>query len=189
MKRIFILSFALICAPQSFAQNKDLKLEGELKYFVDTNMPGVNFEGKANSFDSIKASLIEVNKEIKLRDIELIISSEKLNSGIEMRDKHTQDKIFAPANGGTAPCKILLTIKEAKCSGEKEKYTCSGDGQLKIGTKEVARSFIFNMGKEGEIKSALEINLSAFGIKAPTYMGVEVNDQVKIQFSAKNKSL
>lgn len=188
MKFLMINLALLFCSP-TFAQNKDLKVEGEFKYFVDTNMPGVNFEGKATSFDSARASLVESNKEVKLQNIELELSADKLNSGIEMRDKHTQEKIFAPTGSGSGPVKILLKIKEAKCTGEKDKYSCTGEGPLKIGSKEITKSFTINLGKDGEVKSDFDVNLSAFGIKPPTYMGVEVNDQVKIQFAAKSKNL
>jgi polyisoprenoid-binding protein YceI len=106
----------------------------------------------------------------------IIVKLKNLKTGIAMRDKHTRDKYLET---GKFPEAILT-----KAVGKNGK----GTGMLKIKNIERAVAGSYSI-KGGLLVAEFPIKLSEYGITGVKYMGVGVDDEVKLHVAVpvKNK--
>ncbi|MDA9189630.1 hypothetical protein N9O57_01480 [bacterium] len=141
-----------------------------VKYYVETNMEAISFEAETEDFQSFEIQKLPF-------DISLVVS--QLKSGIGLRDTHTYQKIFKDKSGNS---KIRAKVIESDCTAEKS--TCTVLSSFNVAGSIIQKKLEFK--KESNLlKSGTNFSLSKFGIKAPSYMGVTVEDLVRVEISIK----
>lgn len=120
----------------------------------EAQSPRVRGNVKKNSDGSLSAS-------------QLRVSVDSLVTGIELRDQHLHEKLQQKAHPN-------IIVSQAKGQGGK------GSAVLELGGVKKQIPFTYKeMGKKVEVN--FTINLKDFSIAGISYMGVGVQDQVKVQ--------
>ncbi len=105
------------------------------------------------------------------------------SSGIALRDKHTQEKIFESAQFPNA----LLTLDELKFLQSK-KGTIDFSGTLNFhGVTKPVKGTVEITSQIGKLEydAKFSIQLTDFGIKPPEYMGMTIQNNVEIEAKGK----
>lgn len=149
------LSFSLILLP--------LFSWAEPAAFVNVKLsPAGSFKGETRD---VKGSAQLVGSKVTAQNI--VVDLKNLNSGISLRDEHTKNKYLEVSK---YPSAILVSA-----TGENGK----GTGVIKIKGIEKPISGTYKV-KGKELEAEFDLKLSEFGIKGIKYMGVGVNDVVKV---------
>lgn len=110
-----------------------------------------------------------------------------LDTGIGLRDKHTKEALeadqFATAELKVARSELKFPAAGAESSGDAK-------GKLKIHGQTKDVTVHYTAGAAGgtlNVKGAAKINMTDFGIKPPSYLGVGVKPDVEINVSFQAK--
>lgn len=161
--KLSILGLLLLCS-NAFANGPSAEADVRLS-------PAGDFVGKTADVSgeaTIKGDSVEADK--------IVVNLKNLKTGMSLRDKHAQEKYLETAKFPEA----VLT----KAVGKNGK----GTGLLKIRgiEKEVSGTYKID-GKF--LKAEFPIKLSDFGITGVKYMGVGVDDEVKLRVSVPTKQM
>ncbi len=149
---LFLSTFLLLSVAQA-APKKGVSVSVELS-------PAGSFEIQGKVKGSIKktGSGYEAKK--------LSFSVKKLKTGMDLRDKHTKEKLEYKKHSS-------IVVTDAKGSG--------GKGTANISVRGVKKPFSFNFKESGKsIIAKFKLNLKDFGISGISYMGVGVKDSVEV---------
>jgi polyisoprenoid-binding protein YceI len=145
---------------------------GKVEFLVDTNVKMFKFRGEAKELQS----KIE-RKGLQLKSLELKFPVSALKTGMDLRDQHMRERIFARKDGSTPD--VVFSAKSAEC---KTGASCELKGDLTIRGETRPQTLTLNI-KDGKIAQGNAIvALSKFGIEPPSHVGVTVNDNVQVNF-------
>lgn len=154
-----LITFLLV--NQAFAST------AQISFVAQTNMPGVVVEGEAKNISTqynpsaISGSSIEID----VFD---------LKTGMDKRDEHLREKVFSAKSLGEV--KIKFTAKEKNCGADR----CHIIGVLDIKGKQ--KEISLPLDEKNSISGVVDISLTEFSLPRPGFMGVKVEDSVKIHF-------
>lgn len=135
--------------------------EVSIQFEARTNLPGVIIEG------NLERPYQFIAKEDQAFEIPL----KNLKTGMDLRDEHMYQEIFAGKNPG---------FKFSGLANCLETKPCVFKTTLRI----QAREKVFEIPlerKKNQLRGEFEVKLSDFDIKAPEKFGVRVLDQVRIK--------
>jgi polyisoprenoid-binding protein YceI len=115
--------------------------------------------------------------------ITVVVKLERLDTGMGLRDKHTKEALEV-STYPTAELKVARSSLKFPAAGAES----SGDtkGSLKIHGQSKDVSFHYSAKLDGDtlgVKGSATINMTDFGIKPPSYLGVSVKPEVAINVS------
>lgn len=151
-----------------------------IKFVAKTDGPGITVEGEATK------SLLNLDFN-KLESTTLTIDTMDLTTGMERRDKHMQEKVFGAKSPGE--CKIEFKVKSVSCPEDlknaKNEIICDGIGALSIkGQKQDIKLKVAIDNKAKSLSTTTQVSLEEFKLKAPSFMGITVEDKVEISFKS-----
>jgi len=152
---------------------EEVSLEGNIRFEVETNIPGMSFEGSNKKLINFKAVR---KKSGEYQSLNLSLPSDLFETGLDLRDDHMRKQIFMDR-----PIKIEL---EKLCSMDKP---CSSTGFITIGDKKNEVIVVFKKFGKNSYVGQSEISLKKIGIKAPSMAGVSVEDKVVVHLDFKDK--
>jgi polyisoprenoid-binding protein YceI len=138
----------------------------KIDFVASTNVPGVTVEGAASEVAVDYHAQKAVGTVVELDVFQLV-------TGMEKRDQHLREKVFAAKKLGDA--KIRFEVLEMP----------AGDGELKgkLQIKGVERELQFPVKRDGTtVSGATKISLENFALPRPSFMGVKVDDGVVVSF-------
>jgi polyisoprenoid-binding protein YceI len=158
MKYFKLIAITFLLSSSLFAGAKNKK---GVKISVNLS-PAGSFQIE---FKSIKGSVKKVGGRLMAK--KLTVKSGKLKTGLDLRDKHTKDKL-----GYKNFPKVVVT--DAVSSG--------GKGTATLTIRGVSKKIKFTVKEAGRFAKILfDISLKDFKFKGINYMGVGVKDKVKVQ--------
>ncbi len=154
--------FALILCLSLNAQAGVAKID----FVASTNVPGVTVEGAASNvavdYDPQKA----IGTVVELDVFQLL-------TGMEKRDQHLRDKVFAAKKEGDA--KIRFEVLEMPAT--------NGELKGKLLIKGVEHTIAVPVKRDGStVTGSTKISLDKFALPRPSFMGVKVDDAVEVSF-------
>jgi len=159
--KIICISLLLVL---SFNIHASLGLD--VTFDISTNMPGVEFSGH-----SLEKVLVKANvKDQFVKNVLLVIRPSLLTTDINKRDEHMREMIFMNKN---------LTFKSSGCVIKKKK--CTMLGELAIGDTKKEISLPITFETSNVMSFIYSLSLKKQGIKAPSFLGVEVEDIITIK--------
>ena len=138
----------------------------KIDFIANTNVPGVTVEGAASDVAVNYSAQKAVGTVVELDVFQLL-------TGMEKRDQHLREKVFAAKKVGDA--KIRFEVLEMP----------AGNGELKgkLQIKGVEREIQFPVKRDGNtVTGATKISLENFALPRPSFMGVKVEDAVDVSF-------
>lgn len=138
----------------------------KIEFVASTNVPGVTVEGAASDVAVGHSAEKGVGTVVELDVFQLL-------TGMEKRDQHLRDKVFAAKKLGDA--KIRFEVLEMP----------KGNGELrgKLQIKGVEREIHFPVKRDGNtVTGETIISLESFALPRPSFMGVKVEDGVAVSF-------
>lgn len=175
MRWLIIFSF-LSLALSNPGQAEVKSFKAELEFAVATNVPAVAFSGKNKNETKVLLEVIRDEagkvKQLMLKDFKIPV--QHLSTGIELRDQHMYNKIFADSAGGM-PDLIFSSAQscqlgECLLKGDIQVAGVSSTQELKLTISEANGKIV--------IDTAPELSLNHLGRTPPSYMGVKVKDLV-----------
>lgn len=137
-----------------------------IEFIATTNVPGVTVEGKAAD---VKVDY-QADKAVGTV-VEFDVFA--LETGMEKRDQHLREKVFAAKKEGDA--KIRFEVLELPV----------GNGELKgkLHIKGVENELQIPVKRDGgTVTGSTKISLEKFALPRPSFMGVKVDDAVEVSF-------
>jgi polyisoprenoid-binding protein YceI len=170
MKNLIILSF-LICSFSLFAAS------GSIKFTAKTNGPGISVEGDVTN---PKLALDFKNLNKTTVDFDIV----DLTTGMEKRDNHLHEKVFAIKEKNVGF--INFSLAKIDCPKSAGEVDCNVLGSLKIKDQKNDISFKAKVNFDKKtVAGKAEISLNTFKLNAPTFMGIKVEDLVEVSFDVK----
>ena len=138
----------------------------KIDFIASTNVPGVTVEGKAADVKVDYHADKAVGTVVELDVFELA-------TGMEKRDQHLREKVFAAKKIGDA--KIRFEVLEMPVS--------NGDLKGKLLIKGVEHQIQVPVKRDGStVTGSTKISLEKFALPRPSFMGVKVDDAVEVSF-------
>lgn len=161
-----------ITALVSIARADPIKITSQKTEFHATARPGLTIHGTTE--DHSEENELQKNKDTLTGKIKVDLNTFK--TGISLRDKHLKSKVF---DSGRNPF-ATMEIKELPMKEKAFKGTLSFHGVTKeiTGTQEISAS---------AYKVNFSINLGDYGITPPSFMGMKVDDLVKVEINGQLK--
>jgi polyisoprenoid-binding protein YceI len=138
----------------------------KIDFIASTNVPGVTVEGKADDVKVDYKADKAVGTVVELDVFQLL-------TGMEKRDQHLREKVFAAKKEGDA--KIRFEVLEMPAA----------DGELKgkLSIKGVEQQIQVPVKRDGlTVSGSTKISLEKFALPRPSFMGVKVDDAVEVSF-------
>jgi polyisoprenoid-binding protein YceI len=162
-------------------------VQGAITFLAQTNVPGFKFSGETKEF----ASRIE-RKGMALGSLEVKIPVDSLKTGMEVRDKHMRERVFAAADG-TLP-DIVFKAGKSAChpAGDAGAQDCEITGTLSLRGESkpyVLKASVTPSGAALRVKSHALVDVLQFGV-APEklkWTKIEVNKDAVIDFDVEVK--
>jgi polyisoprenoid-binding protein YceI len=170
MQQGFVIA-SLIMAVSANLAFADTVALGKIEFLADTNVKMFKFKGDAGQ---LQAKLDRAGN--LLKHVELTIPVQSLKTGMDLRDKHMRERIFTKADG-TMP-DIVFKADQATCAPD-----CVITGTLTIRGETRPQKISLSMKNPDHVEGHAAILLSAYGIEAPSQVGVKVNDNVDVNFA------
>lgn len=138
----------------------------KIDFIATTNVPGVTVEGKAD------AGTVDYKAQKAVGTV-VELDAFQLETGMEKRDNHLREKVFAAKKKGDATIRFEVLEMPA------------GDGDVKgkLQIKGVAHEISFPVKREGNtVTGSTQVSLEKFSLPRPSFMGVKVDDAVQVSF-------
>lgn len=127
-------------------------------------------------------SIVGTSSEVRASDtadsVVIVVPLAKLDTGIELRNKHMREKYLDTANFPNAE----LTVSKSSL-GYPNVGSGEATGQLKLHGTTKSVKFKYDAKKSGSsaaVSGTVRINMKDFGIEQPSYMGLTVKPEVDI---------
>ena len=178
-----------------FILGKSIILLGETTYkSPPKNVQKIHFFAKLSPIGSFEGRAIEVLGKLTLDPQKKLILSgefsvpvEKLTTGNNMRDKHMKEKYLEIGKGFD---RITLKIPEQKYEPSSQKNTLKVSWEFHGVVKEtsiIVEKISFTQKKDEPQKVNFEIrtelNILDFKIKKPGFLGISMNEIIKLEMS------
>jgi len=132
-----------------------------ISFVAHTNVPGVSVEGHVEEIKTSAGPVIEFD-------------AFNLKTGMDKRDEHLREKVFAAKKPGEAVIRFEATsVPEGDGVAE---------GKLTIKGVEKTNSFPVKRSGRG-VSGKAQIELAVFSLPRPSFMGVQVSEKVDVTFS------
>jgi polyisoprenoid-binding protein YceI len=174
VRRRSLVGFMALLGALALSVGADAKMSragGAAVSFVAVGPAGMKIEGKSGE--------LAVSEEGD--DLIVSVPLSPLTTGIELRDKHMREKYLEVGKYPTAE----LRVPKASIHLPEDGQTSSGDatGTMKLHGRTKSVPFHYEAKRNGPAyvaKGSVRVNMKAFGIEVPSYMGVTVKPDVNV---------
>src|SRR5262249_18839832 len=142
---------------------------GSAKFDAPTTISAISVHGESNAISG-SARVSSQGGALRIEIFEGRLDPATLKTGIDLRDRHMRDKIFA--EGGGLP-ELYFVAANAQCN---ENSPCQVNGQFTL--RGVTRPVMFmakvhNEGSKGyRVAAEGTLDIKTFGIEVPCQLGV-----------------
>lgn len=185
----FILISAIVSSLHGFGAETVSTSTGKSSFTAKTNISAVTVQGKSNQL-TVKCSVSRQGDVLELNDIEAQVPVTSLSTGMGVRDRHMQERIFKSSDGKMPDLRFASSHSE--CSRNGNDFTCRITGEFTL--RGVARPVDIAVkvhDQDGAYRAQGDalLKLSAFGIQPPAELGVQVRDIVEfhVDFTANTR--
>jgi polyisoprenoid-binding protein YceI len=133
----------------------------------------------------------EIEKRLRLENIEAIVAVESLRTGLKLRDGHMRKYIFQTPDGKAPDLRFSASTADCSPADASGAATCVASGELAI--RGTAKPFsiplkVMRSGNEFRVSGDGTVALSTYGIERPSQFGVKTEDEVKLHLEFVVKS-
>lgn len=164
----------LIAVPAAWAQGQ-LKEQGKASVtFIAVGPAGLKIEGKTSQF-----TLREANGQVHA-----VVPLAMLDTGISLRNTHMREKYLETAKYPNAELTLPSSAVKRPSAGATAPLKAQGTLLLHGVTKPIAIEYTAHpQGNTYTVEGAAQLKLDDYGIKAPSYLGVTVKQDITIHVS------
>lgn len=158
--KLFSLAIAILISFNAFAAKQGIKVDVQLSPAGSFEITTAKVSGKVKKTDTgYKAKKLSV----KVKNFE---------TGMDLRNKHTKEKLQSKKYP-------TISIRDIKAKNGK------GVGTIKIMGKKKKIAFTYKEVASNLLEANFKLSLKNFGIEGISYMGVGVQDEVKVKATIK----
>lgn len=184
MPRSTIVTFAPALAALTLAltASAGLKSHGahSVKFYAKGTVPGLSIDGTGD-----KLSVVEDGGKLKVS-----ASLCNLKTKIDLRDEHLRKYLKVDCKGDVNT-KAILTVDKSKLDMPKDKEASGkGKGKLTLAGKTLDQEFSYTAKSEGggyAVKGKMVVDAERYAGDTPTYLGVGVEKEIKVEVTFKLK--
>jgi polyisoprenoid-binding protein YceI len=173
----------LLASNSGVAQTRDasnVEIRGTATFHSATTVPMINIHGKSSALEG-RARIRHEGDSLVVEQLEAVVPIKTLSTGMGLRDEHMRKQVFTTPDG-TLPDMRFVADRVVCAGGGGATRTCQLSGELTI--RGTARPFGMALdvkGEGAEFRAAGDgiAKLSAYGIPAPSQLGVTTMDDVK----------
>ena len=177
------LSMAVVTATTAAAQSGETAVEvrgGTAAFDAATNVSAIAIHGKSAALEG-RAKVRDGANGFEIQQLEASVPVKTLNTGMGLRDEHMRKHVFTTADGQLPD--LRFSAQTSTCSGSDKQATCDVKGELTM--RGTAKPFTITLKvtrESGSFRAVGDgvVKLSAYGIPAPSQLGVTVVDDVKL---------
>lgn len=169
-----------------WAANTVATIAGKSSFTAKTNVGVVTVQGKSNQLTA-KCAVTKTGDAIEIADVEASVPVASISTGMGVRDRHMQERIFK-TNDGKMP-DLRFTSAHSQCSKSGGDYSCRVTGEFTLrGVSRPVEIALKVRDQQGAYRAqgSAMLKLSDFGIDPPSELGVKIQDGVefRVEFTA-----
>ena len=178
-------ALALMAAPNAAqAQGHEsamVAISGTAAFDSSTTVPMISIHGKSTALEG-RARVRQDGDSLIVEQLEALVPIRTLSTGMGLRDEHMRKNVFTSADGSVSD--VRFVADRVVCVGPAgAKRTCQLSGDLTI--RGTARPFAITLDVKNDGSAYRAVGdgiakLSAYGIPAPSQLGVTAQDEVKV---------
>ncbi len=174
VRRSSLVGLVALSGALALSVGADAKMSragGAAVSFVANGPGGMKIEGKS----------ADVDLREERDDLVVSVPLSPLTTGIELRDRHMREKYLEVGKYPTAELRVPKASIHLPAGGQ----TSSGDavGTMKLHGRTNSVPFHYEAKRNGSayvVRGSVRVNMKAFGIEVPSYMGVTVKPDVHV---------
>ncbi|MGQ0506347.1 MAG: YceI family protein [Myxococcaceae bacterium] len=162
---------------------------GLVRFTATSNVKALSIHGESTTVVG-GVELAQVPGAIVLKQLRASVAVESLVTGMAVRDRHMQERVFKTAQGQLPS--ITFESDGAQCPVSGNRAICSLNGKMSIrgAVRPVSMKLNVFLDEDGKARAQVDasVKLSDFGIEAPAQFGVKVNDAVDLHVELSGKA-
>jgi len=179
MSRKILSAFLLAtCCVSGLAHAENVKL-GHVTFLATTNVKMFSFKGEVHE---MQAKIQRSGNQ--LTELEIRIPVNSIKTGMEIRDKHTVERIFTAADGSTPDIVYIADKSACTPGGAATVQSCVLDGKLTIRGQQKPYPLTISLKDGTQVSGHADINVLDFGVDPQLleYTGIHVNKIAGVDF-------
>ncbi|MCI0571887.1 MAG: YceI family protein [Myxococcaceae bacterium] len=138
------------------------------------------FTGKGPAGFKLEGKTSELRVEEKGSAVVVAVPLGKLETGIELRDRHMKEKYLEVAKFPEAVLEVDRSRITLPADGQSAQGQSTGKMSLHGQTKDVSFSYVIKRsGDTYQVEGKVPLNLKDYGINIPSYLGVTVQPDIQ----------
>ena len=173
MKTINLIIGALLLSSAAPAET----LKGRISFTAETNVKMFRFKAETSDF---LARIARTGSDLSSLEIRIPVAS--LKTGMNLRDKHTNERIFTASDGSLPD--VVFKAEKASCTGSEAERKCEVPGELSFRGVEKPAVVSLTLKDGKELEGGTLVDVLDFGVKPEhlTWTTVRVNSKVPVSF-------
>ena len=171
-----VLGMACLWSAGALAETAKL---GKVEFIAETNVKMFRFTGEAHE---LQAKIQRKGNQLIQLEIRIPVAS--IKTGMEIRDKHTVERIFTAADGSTPDILYSADKSDCKPGASSTEQICLLDGKLTIRGSQKPFPLTVSFKDDNKVQGHAIINVLDFGVDPNTlmYTGIHVDKNVAVDF-------
>lgn len=171
--------FILLLSANCLAESVQL---GNIKFLANTNVKMFKFTGEVKDLSS---SLVRTSG--TLSSFELKIPVKSIKTGMDIRDKHMQERIFTATDNSMPDITYKASKADCKQGSSASEQNCVITGELNIRGEKQPFPLIVVLKDGSKVSGSAIIDVLQFGVKPELlqYSEIKVDNQVHLDFEVK----
>jgi polyisoprenoid-binding protein YceI len=158
---------------------------GKISFSVDSNISFLKVSGSSSAIKGGGEATVNGNT-VTVRNLHFEVDPKTFKTGISLRDQHLYEKVFTATDGSVPPVVLQAERFQVKPNGSAS--TWEGDLHAQLTIRGVTKPVVFRALLEKQGDGAVgtahgTVRTSNFGVKAITYSGATIEDEVAVTVS------
>jgi polyisoprenoid-binding protein YceI len=165
---------------------------GIVTFAVDTNVSGIRVRGRSRALQATFRLTLGTDDPGAER-IEAVVPVDSLETGLRLRDDHMRAAIFTTPEGERPDVRFSADKSVCRTAARPRERVCQLTGALTI--RGSSRPFtidlkVIDLVDRFSVSGDTVVKLSVFGIEAPSQLGVQTLDDVRlhVEFTARKST-
>lgn len=175
LPHIIVALLCIISTDARASEGHSQRVDSILIRFAASTSVGLSIEGTVTNPDTCKIELDSARSVVK--NFAMSIDPSILTTGIAVRDRHMRELVFSDKLGNAVP--ITIRAKDIQLGGASD-----GDlvAQFEVSFRGVSQTVPVRLKVNGnrEAEAEATLSLKGFGVPELDFMGIGVDDEVKI---------
>ncbi|MBC7430401.1 MAG: hypothetical protein H7336_17435 [Bacteriovorax sp.] len=167
------------------AFSADSTYTGELSFRADTNISKMSMQGKTRNFKTLDINFKDTKPQ--RLTIVAVVDTSTILSTIYFNNYEVYKNNFLSKENRNAPTFLKMKLTNAACTPFKKGFECTGSGEFMLSKAGFTKIIKIILDEKLNALSVFTLSQKELNLKPHNFVGVEIDDQVKVYLYAFHK--